>query len=776
MVSGLLLDPIAPPAAVLCLALLAAAVVAAGLAPVRLGLGFAAALLGGATLAEERLEALDRSALTGLLGTSVVLRAVVLEPPRERSFGASVAPARIVSGRGAGERVLLRLAGSSPARWRQGAQGAQGAEVVARGALRPLGRGGAHERRRGAHALLRVRELHWTGRRRGGALGALDGVRARAEAALARGAPEREAGLARGMVLGQDHALDERLREDLRRAGLAHLVAASGTNVALLAALVVAAGAMAGLGLTGRLALALVAIAAYVPLAGAGPSIQRAGVMGAATLVAALAGRPASRVYALLLAAVATLALNPRASADPGWQLSFAAVFALLALGPALTRTLRRVLPAPVAGVLALTLAATVGTAPLVALHFGRVSLVSVGANLLAAPAVPPVMWLGTLAGTVGQVAPVLAIPLAAAAAVPLAYLAWLGAAAAGLPWAEVGLTPSAPSPPARGVLAVLGVAALGAVAGRVLRGRGWWRRAAGDRAAGPRPRRGRLDPRGPLTACLVAGLLGLSAGLGAALLSRPGGGERPRDVVVSFLDVGQGDATLLQHGEHAVLVDTGPPDGAVVARLREAGVARLDALVLTHGSADHDGGAVAVLRALPVGLLLDGGEASHRTSGLEAAVSEAERRGVRRLATDAGQVVRAGPLELRVLWPDRDVDAPGDADPNLRATVLHARDGALDVLLTADAESEVTGRLSLPRMEAMKVAHHGSADPGLPRLLAAVRPRVAVIPVGENRYGHPHPTTLRALGPVPVVRRTDRDGTVRLRAHGGRLLVEAQR
>jgi competence protein ComEC len=79
--------------------------------------------------------------------------------------------------------------------------------------------------------------------------------------------------------------------------------------------------------------------------------------------------------------------------------------------------------------------------------------------------------------------------------------------------------------------------------------------------------------------------------------------------------------------------------------------------------------------------------------------------------------------------------------------------------------------------MEAIKVAHHGSGDPGLPELLAAVRPHVAVIPVGPNRYGHPHPATLAALRrAVPIVRRTDRDGTVRLRAVNGRLRVETTR
>ena len=156
---------------------------------------------------------------------------------------------------------------------------------------------------------------------------------------------------------------------------------------------------VAGLPLRARLAVALALVALYVPLAGGGPSIQRAGVMGGAGLVAALAGRPASRWYALGLAAVVTLALNPRASGEVGWQLSFAAVVGLLALAPRWREgaAARRACPGRSRDAGAVTAAATVATAPLMALHFQQVSLASLPANLAAAPAVAPVMWLGML-------------------------------------------------------------------------------------------------------------------------------------------------------------------------------------------------------------------------------------------------------------------------------------------------------------------------------------------------------------------------------------------
>src|SRR5205823_8064523 len=130
-----------------------------------------------------------------------------------------------------------------------------------------------------------------------------------------------------------------------------------------------------------------------------------------------------------------------RAAADPGWQLSFAAVIGI-ALGAGRVATLlrQRRVPWGVAEATAMTVAATIATAPLIALHFGRVSLVGLPANVLAAPAVAPVMWLGAIAAAIGQLSTALAAPFAALAALPTAYLAWLGHAAAHVPGANVRL------------------------------------------------------------------------------------------------------------------------------------------------------------------------------------------------------------------------------------------------------------------------------------------------------------------------------------------------
>jgi competence protein ComEC len=183
-------------------------------------------------------------------------------------------------------------------------------------------------------------------------------------------------------------------------------------------------------------------------------------------------------------------------------------------------------------------------------------------------------------------------------------------------------------------------------------------------------------------------------------------------------------------------------------------------------------GGAAEVLRALPVTAVLDPRQPVPNPYE-EEALNVAGERGVRVVAARRGQVLKLGRLVLRVLWPDGSATAADD--PNDHAVVLLASYGRIDVLLTADAESQVTSTLGIGPVEVLKVAHHGSDDPGLARLLSRLRPRVAVISVGaHNDFGHPTAATLRALNASPGLElfRTDEHGAVVLESDGSRMSV----
>jgi competence protein ComEC len=198
---------------------------------------------------------------------------------------------------------------------------------------------------------------------------------------------------------------------------------------------------------------------------------------------------------------------------------------------------------------------------------------------------------------------------------------------------------------------------------------------------------------------------------------------------------------------------------------LRKAGVSRLNLMVATHQSRDHQGGLHEVLERIPTDALLENGYGTH-DGDFHRLLQEADRHRVRHISAEAGQVLHVGRLTIRILSPrPRVPGAPPPDDPNPIGVAAIVSEGSFDLWLSADAESDAILPLPLRPVEAMKVSHHGSADPGLPQVLARLKPQVAAIEVGEgNSYGHPAPETLKALrAAVPHIYRTDKDGTVSL-------------
>lgn len=555
-------------------------------------------------------------------------------------------------------------------------------------------------------------------------------IRERASEALGRGMPAREAALARGFVLGEEEGIDARTEEDFRRSGLAHLLAVSGQNITLLALLAMPLLGAFGIPLRERLLWILALIAVYVPVAGAGPSIQRAAVMGAVGVLATLGGRRGSRLYALALAALVTLAIDPGIGAEVGWQLSFAAVLGILLLATPLRRAVeaqlgkgvwRRVLAEGVA----VTVAATLATAPLIAFHFERISTTTLAANLLALPAVAPAMWLGMLGAALAQVPGVPLEPLNGLNALLLAYIAQVAAWCAAPVWAELEVSLSG-----AGLLASYAGLATGLLC--------CWR-----------------WPRH----AFVLGAVAL-----AVVVPLPGGGGAEtgplRGLRVEVLDVGQGDAILFRPaGAPAVLVDGGPPGEGLERKLEEAGVDRLGAVIATHDQSDHVGGIEELLGAMPVKRLI------YARLGRDL-VARAAAAGVKPVPVAAGRELRSGGLRLQVLWPPPELltgSAPL-ADPNQLSLVIEARWRDFTMLLTADAEAESVPIEAGP-VDVLKVAHHGSEDAGLEDLLRKIRPQMAVISVGaDNPYGHPAPQTLATLERfrVPLLR-TDEEGVIKI-------------
>lgn len=650
---------------------------------------------------------------------------------------------------------------------------------------------GTYLRRIGAGATLRARSLDRLGGD-GTAGGAIETARRASGEALTRALPEPEAGLAAGILIGLRDRVDRDLAAAFTTAGVSHVVAISGWNIAIVAALV---GALlrGRLGRRARSVVTLVAIVAYTVAAGGSASVVRAAVMAAVVLLARESGRAGAAATALGWAVTLLLLAEPTTVGDAGFQLSVLATAGLIAWATSITARLRSlrggIMPVWLAESLGVSFAAEAATLPVVLAGFGRFAVLAPAVNLVVVPLVPAAMaagalalvggWLG-LAGAPSMLAVVLGLP----GWLVLAVLVAVVRAAAALPFASVNLP--APWNVVAGLL--VGIVVLAVASGRLrIRRPAWLTRRRTPKPAANEPEQARTAPRTPATPVRMPRAMRFAAASLAlslvvvilAAANRPDGMVR-----VTVLDVGQGDAILVEGGRGGrLLVDGGPdPDRLLVAldaRLPPWD-RRIDLLVLTHPHEDHVAGLALLLTRYRVGRTFEPGMIGPGP-GYRAWQAALDRLGLRpgRLAT--GDRFSLDEIRFRVLWPDpggvpREPADGGTAINNV-SIVLLGEVGHQRFLLAGDIEEEIDPILltrGLPRVDLLKVAHHGSRTSSTAAFLDAVRPRVAVASAGAgNPYGHPTRATLdRIAARGAQVLRTDRNGSVEVTLDGAARLV----
>jgi competence protein ComEC len=719
-------------------------------------------LIAGLAVGGGRLAGVERSELRASIGRTVSVSAVLTDLPAVKEDQVTlVVDVRELDGRPVSEPAHLRLRLDDGQRPATGSSGplVEGLLVSVAGVRvedLPPPRPGAFDygrylRRRGEHVTLEgeFSRLRPAGRR-GGLAGVIDGLRAASRAHLRRGLHGQVAEVLQGMVLGDDEGVDEAVIEEFRRSGLLHIMAVSGENVVLLCGMWAFAFSLLGVPRLARTALLLPLVAVYVLLTGASPSIVRAGVAGAVGLLAVMASRPTDGWLLWLLPAAWMLTANPANLFDVSFQLSFAAVAGLLLLARPLTR-LFSWLPGPLPAQAGVTTAASLSTAPISMLTFGSASLVGVPANLVGGFVLGPIMLLGMLSLLVGFVAPWLCVPLNVVAGLFIGFLLEVAHRFAALPWAIFewhGLS-----------LRLLLVVALAAevVVLRVLAAR------AGEGL--------REFVRTPARrARLVAATAGLAA---AVVLLAPAPATAPLRPTLTILDVGEGAAALLQVPRGpTVLVDAGP---APLARaLRRHAVGRIDLLVLSHGHADHTAGLRDVLGSVPIARALlprpPGGSAS-----LETLARELQASGAVVSWCDAPVTLGGKSWALRVVPTTPPEGEGGNQGENDAALVVLAELAGQRVLLPGDAEGEVLTDLDLPPCTVVELPHHGSRG-GLDEAeLQRLAPRLAVVSVGPNTYGHPTAEMLGLLSELGVPwARTDEHGDIAFAAGARGLEVTA--
>lgn len=610
--------------------------------------------------------------------------------------------------------------------------------------------------------------------------GVLDAARGRLRASLA----PLSAALWTAGLFGDKSALPADVDDAFRATGLYHILAISGSHMVLLGGIAFALFAIF-LPRPAAWAGASLFVVLYTLLIGAPPPVVRATIAFCAVAATFAAGRRPHPVHTLFFAGFVLLCLDPNAPFHAGVQLSFAAVAGIVGPGRALVAWIPRRwskvpgLP-PIAEALAISVGASLATAPLLAWHFQAIPWIGIPAGLLAGVLFSgglvsallvlatgllhlPGLVVGAFAGSADAFAEVLVRVVDAAARIPG------GALHLGQPhpaWLAFAFVPPLLLAFAR--------------------------------------------PRAPW---LAAALLAAALALPVSTLA----GAWPRDQAlrVAFLDVGQGDAAIVRFaGDRFWLVDAGPAgrtgdagERAIVPALRALGARRLEAIVITHAHLDHYGGLLSVLEEIPADrVILPPGATEDADSMWQAALAKVASRRIPVSIAGAGEAIEGyAPVAIAVLAPGRPVvrippapppvspvaqdspeatarapayprSSPRDAamsaprpaqipSTNETSLVLRLSLGATDVLLTGDAERWSEERQTEREVEAeiLKVGHHGSLSSTHGRWLSRVHPRLAVIScAARNRYGHPAPATVGRLeGEGADVLVTARDGGV---------------
>jgi len=604
---------------------------------------------------------------------------------------------------------------------------------------------------------------------------------------LAEALPEPQVSLAQGIILGIRGNIPSSVKANFSATGTAHLLAISGLHLSIMAGILLSIG----LWLFGKrrytyIWLALGGIWLYALLTGMHPPMVRSAIMASLFLTAELLGRQRSAITALAFAAAVMIGISPQILWDASFQMSFLAMAGLIFVFPSLRDISRKVVNktlgkynavVPVANFVtdsfSVTLGAIIAVWPVIAYYFGIVSLVSPLANFFSLPALPGIIIAGALTGALGLIFP--------PAAQVIGWLAWLSLSYLLL---VVDVFANIPSIEVRSISATLiwvYYLSLALVLWLISR-----RRQVRDLAAKSltvvKPgiaKMGNFLLKVPKK-WVIPPLLVVAILVSAIAASMP-----DDNLHISFLDVGQGDAILIQKGSKQVLVDGGPSPQAIALELGSKMPfwdRTIDLVVLTHPSADHVTGLVEVLQRYEVKQVLYP-DLDYDSPIYDEWLRLLKEKDIECTIAWAGQQIDLGGVVVDVLNPQSPFLTGTESDLDNNSVVLHIRMDKISFLLTADlmweAEFELIARRAIPKSTVLKVSHHGSDTSTSPEFLAVVNPKLAVISAGkDNPYGLPNDAVVERLkqriGSENIY--LTYDGTIEFITDGQRLWLRVER
>lgn len=615
-------------------------------------------------------------------------------------------------------------------------------------------------------------------------------LRNRLSQILAEILPEPQASLAQGIILGKRGNIPAPVTENFAMTGTSHLLAISGLHITIMAGIMLSFG----IWLFGRrhyiyVWLTLTIIWLYAMLTGMNPPVVRAAIMASLFLIAELLGRQRSGITALSFAAAIMIGVSPQIMWTASFQLSFLSMTGLILLTPSLLNLGRNLIsssfdesnsmvvrPAKfTTDSLSVTIGTMIAVFPVIVYYFGIISFVAPLANLITIPALPGAIIAGTLASLVG----LFALPVAQF----IGWLAWLFLSYilavvngfASLPFSSINVENFS----AKFIFTYYVVLTAGIW---LYSHRSKLSRMMSETAS--RLKSGINQPS--LISRLPAKWIVPSLSMIAVLTSLTAVTIPDNNLHVSFLNVGQGDAILLQKGNQQILVDGGPSAQKICVELGQKMPfwdRTIDLVVLTHPDSDHFAGLIEVLKRYRVEQVLYSDLTSQSPLYTEW-LKLIEQKGIESIQASANQQIDVDEVKIEVLNPPSPISSDAESDIDDNSIVLWVDTGKISFLLTGDIrqdkETELISQRAIPTSTVLKVAHHGSNTSTCEEFLNTASPQIAVISVGEeNRFSHPNKELMERLEEklgAENIYRTDKHGTIEFITDGKRLWVKKER